>query len=135
MFVGVFTPDLCVPCVCVLNSASAPPRAVGNALFLRRATCLFIRAASGAAVGELGELVLDPFDGAGRAGCRVVGGGIGGVCAATEEGYVGFEGWRGEAGFTGAVLRVNNPADGGEDDDEEEEEEEEAPAVGGRRVR
>lgn len=45
-----------------------------------------------------------------------------------EEGDVRFEGgWR-EAGFAGAVLREDNPADGGEDEEQEEKEEEEAPA-------
>jgi hypothetical protein len=45
-----------------------------------------------------------------------------------EEGDVRLEGgWR-EAGFAGAVLREENPADGGEDEEQEEKEEEEAPA-------
>ena len=72
-------------------------------------------------VAELVDFISDPLDGAGGARGRVVGCGCG-TCA--DEGDVGFEGWGWEAGFSGAVLCEDDPADGGEDEEEEEEEEE-----------
>lgn len=90
---------------------------------------LFICAPCCAAVAQLIELVLNPFDWARGAGCGVIG--CGHAPGRADEGDVGFERRWGEAGFAGTVLREGDPADGGEDEEEEEEEEKEAPATSG----
>lgn len=89
------TTDTRIPCV-IFEATSPSASACGCVA----CSGLFICAAGGARVADLGNLVFDPLERSGRARCRVVGGGVLGL----DEGDVVLPCWRWQTCAPGFIL-------------------------------